>query len=103
MRSIGVDRLVVSKVLNHAEGGITKVYDRWAADPEKMAAMERWADKLREIISGKPTDNVDALSGGQAPMSKLMISNAMRTRTSAERTTPDSVNPASFELGARPW
>ena len=36
-------------------------------------------------------------------MSKLMISNAMRTRTSAERTTPDSVNPASFELGARPW
>jgi integrase len=51
MRSLGVDRLVVSKVLNHAESGITKVYDRWAADPEKMAAVERWANKLREIAS----------------------------------------------------
>ncbi|HEX2446856.1 MAG TPA: tyrosine-type recombinase/integrase [Methyloceanibacter sp.] len=58
MRSIGVDRLVVSKVLNHAEGGITKVYDRWSADPEKMAAMERWANRLREIISGAAGDNV---------------------------------------------
>jgi hypothetical protein len=51
MRSFGVDRIVVSKVLNHAESGITKVYDRWAADPEKAAAMERWANRLREIIA----------------------------------------------------
>ena len=42
MRSLGVDRLVVSKLLNHAEGGVTKTYDRYAADPEKAAAMERW-------------------------------------------------------------
>jgi integrase len=51
MRSIGVDRLIVSKLLNHAESGITKTYDRYAADPEKAAAMERWSDKLKEIIS----------------------------------------------------
>ena len=50
MRSLGVDRIVVSKVLNHAESGITKVYDRWAADPEKAEAMERWANRLREIV-----------------------------------------------------
>ena len=50
MRSLGVDRIVVSKVLNHAESGITKVYDRWAADPEKANAMERWANRLREIV-----------------------------------------------------
>ena len=50
MRSIGVDRIVVSKVLNHAESGVTKVYDRWAADPEKAEAMERWANRLREIV-----------------------------------------------------
>jgi hypothetical protein len=41
MRSIGIDRLIVSKLLNHAEGGITKTYDRYAADPEKAAAMLR--------------------------------------------------------------
>ena len=52
MRSLGVDRLVIDKILNHAEQGVTKVYDRWSADPEKAAAMERWANRLREIISG---------------------------------------------------
>jgi integrase len=58
LRSLGVDRLVVSKLLNHAEGGTTKIYDRYTADPEKTAAMERWANRLREIISGAKADNV---------------------------------------------
>ena len=58
LRSLGIDRLVVSKLLNHAEGGVTKIYDRYTADPEKAAAMERWANRLREIISGAPADNV---------------------------------------------
>ena len=58
LRSLGVDRLVVSKLLNHAEAGVTKIYDRYAADPEKTAAMERWANRLREIISGAPANNV---------------------------------------------
>jgi len=58
LRSIGIDRLVVSKLLNQAEAGITKVYDRYAADPEKMAAMERWANRLREMVSGKEPTKV---------------------------------------------
>ena len=58
LRSLGVDRLVVSKLLNHAEGGVTKIYDRYTADPEKSAAMERWANRLREILSGIPAENV---------------------------------------------
>jgi integrase len=57
-RSLGVERLVVSKLLNHAEAGTTKIYDRYAADPEKTAAMERWANRLQEIIRGVPADNV---------------------------------------------
>src|SRR5262249_58117713 len=58
LRSLGVDRLVVSKLLNHAEAGVTKIYDRYAADPEKTAAMERWTNRLREIISGEPASNI---------------------------------------------
>jgi integrase len=58
LRSLGVDRVVVSKLLNHAEAGVTKIYDRYAADPEKAAAMEGWANRLREILSGTPADNV---------------------------------------------
>jgi integrase len=38
-----VDRLVVSKILNHAEGGMTRIYDRYAADTEQRAALEAWA------------------------------------------------------------
>ena len=53
MRELGVDRLTVSKVLNHAEGGITRIYDRSAADPEKRIALERWAQHLKTIIEGK--------------------------------------------------
>jgi hypothetical protein len=49
-------------LLNHAEGGVTRVYDRYLADPEKAAAMERWANRLREIISGEEVaSNVVAL------------------------------------------
>ena len=32
--------------------GVTKIYDRYAADPEKTAA-----NRLREIISGAPASN----------------------------------------------
>ncbi len=65
MRSLGVDRLVVSKLLNHAEAGITKTYDRYAADPEKAAAMERWSQRLKEIISGKKQEKVVQMHRGK--------------------------------------
>lgn len=38
-----VDRLTVSKILNHAEGGMTRIYDRYASDPEKRRALDAWA------------------------------------------------------------
>ena len=54
MRSLGVDRLVVSKILAHKEGGVTKIYDRYAADPEKRAALVRWAQHVQSLVSGEP-------------------------------------------------
>jgi integrase len=38
-----VDRLTISKILNHAEGGMTRLYDRYSSDPEKRRALEAWA------------------------------------------------------------
>ena len=58
LRTIGIDRLVVSKLLNHAEAGVTQVHDRYSADPEKAAAMERWANRLREIVNGTKSKKV---------------------------------------------
>jgi integrase len=58
MARLGVDRLVISKVLNHAEGGVTKRYDRHRYDVEKRAALDRWALHLQAIVDGKTGGNV---------------------------------------------
>ncbi len=50
MTSMGIPRLVVSKILNHAESGITAVYDRHSYDWEKRRALEAWSCRLGEII-----------------------------------------------------
>lgn len=53
--SLGIPRLVVSKILNHVESSVTAVYDRHGYDDEKLNALESWAQKLREIIYGVHT------------------------------------------------
>jgi hypothetical protein len=46
---------VISKVLGHAEQGVTaRHYDKFAYAREKRLAMEAWSAKLREIVSGEP-------------------------------------------------
>ncbi len=50
MTSMGISRLVVSKILNHVESGITAVYDRHSYDAEKCQALVRWAGKMDEIL-----------------------------------------------------
>ena len=53
MTSMGISRLTVSKVLNHAENGVTAVYDRHSYDAEKRQALEAWGARLKDIISGE--------------------------------------------------
>ena len=55
MASMGISRLVISKILNHVETGITAVYDRHSYDAEKRAALEAWGVKLADILEGKKT------------------------------------------------
>jgi integrase len=54
MASLGINRLVISKVLNHVETGVTAVYDRHGYDQEKRHALDTWAGHLESIVSGKP-------------------------------------------------
>ncbi len=54
MTALGISRLVVSKILNHVETGVTAVYDRHGYDAEKRHALETWSARLEEIVSGKP-------------------------------------------------
>jgi integrase len=53
MVGAGVPRLVVSKILNHVETGVTAVYDRHGYDLEKRAALDFWGKRLDQIVSGK--------------------------------------------------
>jgi len=53
MTGMGTSRLVVGKILNHVESGVTRVYDRHGYDAEKRQALERWAQKLDDILAGK--------------------------------------------------
>jgi integrase len=56
MTSSGIQRLVVSKILNHAEKDITAVYDRHSYDAEKKIALDAWARTLTAIIEPKAAD-----------------------------------------------
>jgi integrase len=59
MTGSGISRLVVQKILNHVENGVTAVYDRHSYDPEKRQALEAWGRKLEEIIGGaEKTNNI---------------------------------------------
>jgi hypothetical protein len=52
MAAMGIPRLVVSKILNHVEPGVTKVYDRYGYDKEKREALNAWGARLGRIVSG---------------------------------------------------
>ncbi len=65
MTALGINRLVVSKILNHVERSVTAIYDRHGYDAEKRHALEAWAAHLEGMLSGKPkADNV-------VPMAKM--------------------------------
>jgi hypothetical protein len=52
MTGMGISRLTVKKILNHAERDVTAIYDRHSYDPEKRAALEAWGRRLEAIVSG---------------------------------------------------
>lgn len=56
MASAEIPRLVISKVLNHVETGITKTYDRHTYDREKREALNTWQRRLDQIIKAKPAE-----------------------------------------------
>lgn len=65
MTSGGTLRLVVSKILNHVESGVTAVYDRHSYDREKRQALEAWGRKLQGIVEGDEPSNVIPMVRGR--------------------------------------
>jgi len=54
MARLGVPRLVIGKVLGHADADVTGRYDRHAYDREQRAALRKWGDELQRIAASKP-------------------------------------------------
>jgi len=52
MTGSGVNRIVIGKILNHAEPGLTAVYDRHSYDGEERAALDAWAARVEQIVGG---------------------------------------------------
>jgi integrase len=53
MGEAGVDRFHIAHVLNHrsvTHSTVTAIYDRYRYDKEKRAALDTWADILRQIV-----------------------------------------------------
>lgn len=50
MASLGINRLVISKILNHVEQSVTSIYDRYGYDTEKRQALDTWSHHLSKIL-----------------------------------------------------
>lgn len=54
----GAGRFIIARILNHADGSITAVYDRFEYVNEMRAALMRWAARLTEIVTGEASPKV---------------------------------------------
>jgi integrase len=66
MADIGIQPHIVEAVLNHISGskrGVAGIYNRSTYAPEKKDALNKWADRVQDIVAGKPS-NIRPISGG---------------------------------------
>ncbi len=64
MARLGVAVHVVEATLNHKSGtirGVAAVYNRYAYEPEKQAALEAWGRYISDLVTGEAVSNVVAL------------------------------------------
>ena len=51
-------------MLNHAESGVTSVYDRYSQDKEKRQALERWGAHVLRLAKDQKAGKVVQLRTG---------------------------------------
>ena len=51
LSKLGVDRFLLQRVMNHTDKSVTKIYDRYSYLDEKREALQKWADRLDEIVN----------------------------------------------------
>ena len=77
MSRLGVPRLVIAKILNHADTGVTAIYDRADYELEIRDGLSRWGSKLQELL------DIDLAPSEQLP------STAAPAPTTPQAPSPD--------------
>ncbi len=58
----GISRFIVSRILNHADQSVTgRHYSQYQHDTEKRAALNTWARRLSEIVTGSKPEGADVV------------------------------------------
>ena len=60
MAEIGIPEIVSERILNHAPRGLVGIYNVFEYQAEKADALQRWANRVREVVT-PPPDNVVSL------------------------------------------
>ena len=50
LSKLGVDRFLLQRIVNHTDSGVTAIYDRYSYLGEKRDALQKWADRLDDIV-----------------------------------------------------
>lgn len=58
MAELGVPEIVSERVLNHAPRGLVAIYNVFEYRDEKAAALQRWANRVSEIVTPPPRNVV---------------------------------------------
>ena len=69
MGALGIAPHLIEAALNHRSGvirGVARVYNRNTYEPEKRAALQRWADHIERLVTGAAPSNVIDLANAKA-------------------------------------
>lgn len=50
MAQLGIPVSTISRILNHKEGGVTKIYNRYGYQDEKRRALDTWGRKVESLV-----------------------------------------------------
>ena len=56
LASLGVSPFIAELILGHQQKGVHEVYDVHRYQAEKREALERWANRLRDIVTPPPAN-----------------------------------------------
>ena len=50
LSKLGVNRFLLQRIVNHTNNGVTAIYDRYSYLEEKREALQKWANRLDNIV-----------------------------------------------------